>query len=357
VNVPFLDLSRNVSALRAELDAAAQRTLDEAQFVLGSAVEQFEHAWADTCGRAHAVAVASGTDAIAISLRATGIGAGHEVVTAANTCVPTVAAIEAAGATPVLADVDPETWTLEPDQLVAAIGPQTRAVVPVHLYGRPADPALLEVAREHGLGVVEDAAQAHDGPLLGGSAAAFSFYPTKNLGALGDGGALVTDDSALAERARRLRVYGEGERYRSDERGVNSRLDTLQAAFLLTKLPFLESWNARRRELAGRYLDALAGTALGLPADAPGHVWHLFVLRVSDRGAFRAALAEQGVQTAVHYARAVHQHPAYRHLDRDGGFPVAEALGREVVSLPLYPELTDEEAGAVLDAVVAFGSA
>jgi dTDP-3-amino-3,4,6-trideoxy-alpha-D-glucose transaminase len=345
MNVPFLDLSRSVRALRAELDAAAQRTLEEAQFVLGGAVEEFERAWAEACGRAHAVAVASGTDALALSLRAAGIGPGDEVVTAANTCVPTVAAIEAAGATPVLADVDPVTWTLDPERVAAVIGPQTRAVVPVHLYGRPADTALADL----GLTVIEDAAQAHGAPLGNGAAAAFSFYPTKNLGALGDGGALVTDDGALADRARRLRMYGEGERYRSDERGVNSRLDTLQAAFLLAKLPFLEQWTARRRELARRYLDAF--DEVGLPADHPDHVWHLFVVRVPDRGAFRAALAEQGVQTAVHYPRAVHEHPAYRHLG--GHFPVAEALAREVVSLPLYAELTDEEAETVVSAVAA----
>jgi dTDP-3-amino-3,4,6-trideoxy-alpha-D-glucose transaminase len=345
MNVPFLDLSRSVRALRAELDAAAQRTLDEAQFVLGGAVEEFERAWAEACGRAHAVAVASGTDALALSLRAAGIGPGDEVVTAANTCVPTVAAIEAAGATPVLADVDHVTWTLDPERVAAVIGPQTRAVVPVHLYGRPADTALADL----GLTVIEDAAQAHGAPLGNGAAAAFSFYPTKNLGALGDGGALVTDDGALADRARRLRMYGEGERYRSDERGVNSRLDTLQAAFLLAKLPFLEQWTARRRELARRYLDAF--DEVGLPADHPDHVWHLFVVRVPDRGAFRAALAEQGVQTAVHYPRAVHEHPAYRHLG--GHFPVAEALAREVVSLPLYAELTDEEAETVVSAVAA----
>jgi dTDP-3-amino-3,4,6-trideoxy-alpha-D-glucose transaminase len=345
VNVPFLDLSRNVRALRAELGAAAQRTLDEAQFVLGSAVAEFEGAWAAACGRAHAVAVASGTDALALSLRAAGIGAGDEVITAANTCVPTVAAIEAAGATPVLADVDEHTWTLDPERVAEAVGPRTRAVVPVHLYGRPAELPELE------LPVIDDAAQAHGVPLRG-VASAYSFYPTKNLGALGDGGAIATDDEAVAEHARRLRMYGEGERYRSDERGVNSRLDTLQAAFLLVKLPHFQEWQERRRALAQRYLHALAETELGLPADHAQHAWHLFVVRVPDRRAFRTALAERGVQTAVHYARAIHEHPAYRQLAGDGGFPVAEALAREVVSLPLYPELTDEEAEAVVKTVV-----
>jgi dTDP-4-amino-4,6-dideoxygalactose transaminase len=342
VNVAFLDLSRNVRALRAELDAAARRTFDDAQFVLGAAVAELERAWAAACGRAHAVGVASGTDALSLALRAAGIGAGDEVITAANTCVPTVAAIEAAGATPVLADVDPQTWTLDPERVAHAIGPRTRAVVPVHLYGRSAELPDL------GLPVVDDAAQAHGAPVRG-LASAYSFYPTKNLGALGDGGAVVTDDEAIAERARRLRTYGEGERYRSDERGVNSRLDTLQAAFLLAKLPYFKEWQARRRTLARRYLDALAETEVVLPLDHPEHVWHLFVVRVPDRGAFRAKLAERGIQTAVHYPRAVHEHPAYRHLA--GDFPVAEALAREVVSLPLYPELSDAEADAVIAAV------
>ena len=351
MRVPFLDLSRNVESLRAELDRAIAGVLDSGQFVLGTAVHEFERAWADACGARHAVGVASGTSALELTLRAAGVGEGGEVVTAANTCVPTVAAIEAAGAVPVLVDVDPQTWTMDPDELARAVGPLTRAVVPVHLYGRPCGPAVYDVAAEHGLVVVEDAAQSHGAMRGEGLASAFSFYPTKNLGALGDGGAIVTDDDDVAERARRLRAYGEEERYRSVERGVNSRLDAIQAAVLTAKLPYLGGWNERRRTLAARYLSELAGSELGLPKDVSGHVWHLFVVRSSDRDAFRSGLRARGVETAVHYPRAVHEHPAYRGLARRSGFPVAEALAREVVSLPLYPELTDDEAGRVVAAV------
>jgi dTDP-3-amino-3,4,6-trideoxy-alpha-D-glucose transaminase len=351
VNVSFLDLSRSVYALRAELDRAVAGVLDEGRFVLGPTVESFERAWSEATGAAHAVAVASGTDALALALRAAGVSLGDEVITAANTCVPTVAAIEAAGAAPVLADVDERTWTIDAGQVADVIGPRTRAVVPVHLYGRPAEHDVYAVADEHDVRVVEDAAQAHGAPRGSGVAAAYSFYPTKNLGSLGDGGALVTDDEWLADRARRLRVYGEEEQYRSVEPGVNSRLDALQAAVLNAKLPYLERWNRRRRELAEYYLEALAGCTLRLPADSPDHVWHLFVVRSDDRDSFRRELAERGIETAVHYPRAVHEHPAYAHLGRMGGFAVAEALAREVVSLPLYPELKDTEAEAVAGAV------
>ena len=358
MTVPFLDLSRSVAAVRGELDRSLAAVLDTGRFVLGPAVAEFEREWAEATAAAHAVGVASGTDALALALRAAGVSLGDEVVTAANTCVPTVAAIEAAGAAPVLVDVRDDTWTIDADRLSEAIGPRTRAVVPVHLYGRRVDDAVFEVARAHELVVVEDAAQAHGLPRGDGVAAAYSFYPTKNLGSLGDGGALVTDDERVAERARRLRVYGEEERYRSVEPGVNSRLDELQAAVLLAKLPYLAEWNARRRALAERYLAALAEADVRLPVAGGDHVWHLFVVRVADRDTFQRVMLERGVETAVHYPRAVHEHPAYAHLARDGGFPVAEALAREVVSLPLYPELRDDEAGLVIDALsAAFSSA
>lgn len=306
--------------------------------------------------------VASGTDAIELALRALGIEVGDEVVTAAATCVPTVAAIESAGATPVLADVDPETGTLDPEALAAACTQRTRAVVPVHLYGQCADMApILAVARERGLRVVEDAAQAHGAEYGGrragtlGDAAAFSFYPTKNLGALGDAGIVVTDDPAVAERVRALRSYGERERYVSVEWGRNSRLDTLQAAVLATKLPFLERWTERRRELAARYHDGLAGTGLVLPVEAPGrrHVYHLFVVRSLRRDVLREQLAARGVETLVHYPRPIHGHPAYAHLARGGALLArSERLAAEALSLPLYPDLRDDEAEQVVAAVV-----
>jgi dTDP-3-amino-3,4,6-trideoxy-alpha-D-glucose transaminase len=360
VNVPFLDLSRAVAASRAELDGAVARVLDESRYVLGPQVEAFEQAFAAWCGAAYAVGVASGTDALALALRAVGVGPGDEVVTAANTCVPTVAAIEAAGGRPVLADVDGRTRTLDPERLVDACTERTRAIVPVHLYGRCADMGPIRaLAAERRLAVVEDAAQAHGAALGGrragalGDAAAFSFYPTKNLGALGDGGAVVTDDPDLAERVRMLRSYGERERYDSVASGTNSRLDTLQAAVLLARLPGVEAANERRRAIAARYTEALAGLPLELPDEPVGgvHAFHLYVVSVADRERFRAGLAERGVETLVHYARAIHEHPAYRGLARPGELDVSERLAREVVSLPLYPELTDDEAEAVVAAV------
>lgn len=352
--MPFLDLARSVGALRGELEGAIGRTLEQARFVGGSPVEEFERAWAEYCGAAYAVGVASGTDALELALRAAGIGPGDEVVTAANTCVPTVAAIESAGATPVLADADPVSRTLDPEAVGRAIGPRTRAIVPIHLYGRCADlDPILALARDHGLVVVEDAAQAHGAEYRGrragalADAAAFSFYPTKNLGALGDAGAVVTSDATLAERVRMLRSYGESERYRSVLAGRNSRLDTVQAAVLLAKLPHLDAWNARRRELATLYRDSLADLPIELPDEPVDglHAFHLYVVRVPERERVRVELSRAGVETLVHYDRAVHQHPAYARLGRE--LPVSERLAGEVLSLPLYTELTDEEANAV----------
>ncbi len=355
--MPFLDLRAETASVRADLDAALACTLDEARFVGGSAVAEFERAWAAFCGTTHAVGVASGTAALELALRAAGVTSGDEVIVPANTCIPTVAAVETAGATPVLVDANPVAWTLDPDGLADAVTPRARAVVPVHLYGRPAErEGILSLARERELTVVEDAAQAHGARGVGsfGAAAAFSFYPTKNLGALGDAGAIVSDDDEVAERARRLRNYGEDARYHSVEEGTNSRLDTLQAAVLLAKLPHLVRWNERRRELAARYDRLLADLPLDRPEWDDAAVWHLYVVRVRDRDAFRRALEARGVETAVHYPRAVHEHPAYRHLARPGGFPVAEALAREVVSLPLHPSLTDAEQDAVVEAIAAW---
>jgi dTDP-4-amino-4,6-dideoxygalactose transaminase len=351
VNVPFLDLTRGVEALRGEIDAAIAGVLDRGQFVLGARVTEFEEAFAAFCGARESVGVASGTDAIAIALRAVGVEPGDEVIVPANTCVPTVAAVEAVGATPVLADVDPGTWTLDPAAAAAAVTGRTRAVVPVHLYGLCAD---VEGLRGLGLSIVEDAAQAHGADVNGrragtlGDAAAFSFYPTKNLGALGDGGAVVTNDPAAAAAARSLRAYGERERYESVQSGWNSRLDELQAAILLVKLRRLEEWDARRREIAARY-DELELDRQSVP-DGFRHVYHLYVIRVPDRDAFQKRLAERGIQTAIHYPRAIHEHPAYAHLVRPG-LGVSERLAAEVVSLPLYPELTDDEVDAVVEAL------
>ena len=362
MKVPFLDLRRRVEALRPELDRALGSVLDGGRFAGGPVVEELERRFAAFCGARHAVAVASGTDAIEIALRAAGVGSGDEVITAANTCVPTVAGIERAGATPVLVDADLDSRTLDPASLAGAVTERTRAIVPVHLYGRCADmEPILAFARERGLLVIEDAAQAHGAEHAGSragslaDAAAFSFYPTKNLGALGDGGAVVTNDDGIAERARLLREYGEDERYHSVLHGSNSRLDPLQASVLLVGLDRLEGWNARRRELAAFYLDALHGAELSLPADDPHgrHAFHLFVVLAARRDELRGRLAERGIETLVHYPRAVHQHPAYASLARPGLLERSERLAAEALSLPLYPELTDAEAEAVAAAVLA----
>jgi len=362
VKVPFLELGRETEEVHAPVSRALEEALRESRFTLGPAVGASELAWASFCGAGHAVGVASGTDALALALGAVGVGPGDEVVTAANTCVPTVAAIVQAGAAPVLADVDPRTGTLDPASAASAVTERTRAIVPVHLYGQCAEmEPILAVARARGLSVVEDAAQAHGAEYRGrragtlADAAAFSFYPTKNLGALGDAGAVVTDDGEVAERVRLARSYGESTRYLSVTRAASSRLDTVQAAVLAAKLPRLAPWNERRRSLAGTYLERLAGTDLELPAEAPDrrHVYHLFPVRTPRRDALRRALEALGVETLVHYPRPVHKHPAYADLARsDGALSVSERLSAETLSLPLYPQLRDEEQSAVCEAVL-----
>jgi dTDP-4-amino-4,6-dideoxygalactose transaminase len=365
VSVPFLDLRRQS---REDAEAALARVLDRGLYILSEEVAQFEAAFADYCGTRHAVGVASGTDAITVALLAAGIGPGDEVITAPNTCVPTLVGIERAGARPVLADVDPTTYTLDPFEVERRLTPRTRAIVPVHLYGQTADMGLLlELARAHDLLVVEDCAQAHGAKHAGrragslGAAGAFSFYPTKNLGCLGDGGAITTDDDEIAAQARLLRSYGERERFNHVLRGLNSRLDEFQAAVLTLRLGSLDAGNGRRRELAATYTAALEGSAVVCPAEGSlnRHVYHLYVLQVESRDPVRSLLAERGIGTGVHYPLPMHRQPAYVDLDVPGGFPVAEALCSRVLSLPLSPEHTDEEiavaAAAVAEVSAAFG--
>jgi dTDP-4-amino-4,6-dideoxygalactose transaminase len=352
VTVPFLDLSRETTRFRPQIDEAIDRVLGSGRFILTAEDESFERAFAAYCETSEAVGVASGTDAITIALLAAGVRPGDEVITAANTCVPTIVGIERAGAVPVLADVEAISYTLDPEQVERRLTPRTKAILPVHLYGQTADvDALLELAEPRGLLVIEDCAQAHGARLRGrragsiGHAAAFSFYPTKNLGALGDGGAVVTSDGAIAERARLLRNYGERQRFEHVLRGLNSRLDALQAAVLGAKLPHLDDANARRRAHAALYDTELAGSGLATPVEADGreHVYHLYVVQADDRDGFRARLGAEGIGTAVHYPRPIHQQPAYTELDVPGGFPVAERLTGRIASLPFSADHTDDE--------------
>lgn len=365
--VPFGDLARQAAELGPELTDALTRVAAGGWYVLGAELRAFEQEWAAYCGAAEAVGVASGAEALYLALAALDVGPGHEVVTVANACVYQAAAIVQAGARPVFVDVDPASHNLDPERLEAAITPATRAIMPVHLYGRLADMAAVNaVAARHSLPVIEDAAQAHGawradgaGRLRAGSASAvacFSFYPSKNLGALGDAGALTTGDPALAERLRRLRMYGWSEKYVSAEPGGrNSRLDEIQAAALRVKLRRLDAWNAARRERAGWYRELLAGLPLALPTDEPGHAYHLFVIACDERDRLRAHLQAAGVGCDVHYPLPAHLQPIYAGLGhRPGDLPHTEAAAARILSLPLYPELTRGEVEYVAESVRGF---
>jgi dTDP-4-amino-4,6-dideoxygalactose transaminase len=343
-----IDLKAQYLSIQPEVDAALARVLASGQFILGAEVEAFEREFAQTCGVDHAVGVDSGTSAIQLSLLACGTGAGDEVITVSNTAVATVAAIELTGAKPVLVDIHPQTLTLDPSKLEPALTSRTCAVVPVHLFGCPADlKPILDFARAHGLFVVEDCAQAHGAKYHGqsvggwGHLSAFSFYPTKNLGAYGDGGAVLTNDPALAERVRLLREYGWRDRI-SEQKGINARLDEMQAAILRVKLHYLEQWNDRRRELVILYQSLLADI-LRLPVEPPKtrHAYHQFVVRHPRRNVLRTYLREHDIHTQIHYPVPIHFQPAYRNLGVP--LPVTESAADQILSLPLYPELRNED--------------
>lgn len=366
MDVPFGDLQRHYQAIQEEVDAAVRRVLTSGWYILGPEVRAFEEEFAAMCEVEHAVGVASGTEALQLALAALGVGRGDEVITVPNAGVPGTVAIVQAGARPVFVDVEEDSYNIDPVQLELAITPRTKAVMPVHLYGRPADMAsILQVCHRHDLFVVEDCAQAHgahyhDWPVgASGDLGCFSFYPTKNLGCFGDGGMVVTDDDTLADRLGRLRVYGWGRKYYSElSGGTNSRLDELQAAILRAKLPHLPAWNRARRERARWYDELLAGSGVRTPAPPPSkveHVYHLYVIRSPQRDALRTYLREWGIGSDVHYPLPTHLQPIYAHLGyRAGDLPVSERLAREVLSLPIYPELTQEEVETVAAAVRAF---
>ena len=362
--IDFLNLKLVNAPHRAAIDAAVARVLDSGWYVLGREVEAFEQAFAAYCGTRHCIGVANGLDALHLILRAYGIGPGDEVIVPSNTFIATWLAVSHAGATPVPVEPDEFTHNIDPQRLEAAITPRTRAIIPVHLYGQPADmDPIMAIAGAHGLKVIEDAAQAQGARYHGrragslGDAAGFSFYPGKNLGALGDGGAITTNDAALAERLHQLRNYGARRKYQHELAGFNSRLDELQAAVLAAKLPHLDAENAARAACAARYLQALQGLPLGLPHVLPGAepVWHLFVLRSPDRDALQAALREQGIGTLVHYPLACHRQAAYANQAWPP-LPLAERLQDEVLSLPIAPYLGSGEIQAVADAVRRFAA-
>ena len=362
--VPFVDLQTDYQELKPEIDAAIQQVLDTSSYILGPAVSAFEPAFADFCQVDHAVGVNSGYSAIELALRALGIGPGDEVITQANTFIATILPIVNVGATPVLVDIEPHYYNLDPLQLESAITPATRAIMPVHLYGHPADMTpILDIAQRHNLLVIEDAAQAHGATHNGrrtgglGNAAAFSFYPAKNLGAFGDAGALTTNDPDVAQKVRLLSNLGQPVKYLHDLHGFNFRMASVQAAILGVKLTRLEAWNANRRNLARRYNELLAGLPIVTPAEAPWaeHVYHLYIIRTSRRQALQDHLAQHGVASALHYPVPPHLQKALKHLgygQRD--FPLTERYAHEILSLPMYPSMTEAAQDRVVEVLRQF---
>jgi dTDP-4-amino-4,6-dideoxygalactose transaminase len=365
ISVPFLDLAAQHRPIADELVAAFRDAVDHAAFVGGPAVEAFEAQFAAFCGVGHAIGVSNGTDALRLAFAAAGIGPGDEVITAPNTFIATTEAISQVGATVVFADVDPSTRLLDPAAAEAAITPRTKAIVPVHLYGQPAPmDAFRAIADRHGLLLVEDAAQAQGARWAGVRAgaladvAAFSFYPGKNLGSLGEGGAITTNDEGLARRVRILREHGQSRKYYHEVEGFNARLHAIQARFLSIKLPHLDGWNEARRRHAATYAEQLAGIdGVRLPGARPEAepIWHLYVVETENRDDLAAFLKDRGIATGLHYPFPLHMLPPYAHLGHgEGAFPNAERSCREVLSLPMFPELLPEQIDAVADGIRAW---
>lgn len=364
MNIPLVDLRAQYRDIKPEIDAAVLRVIENTNFILGDEVLAFEEAFADYCQTRFAVGIASGTAALHLVLRACGIGPGDEVITSPFTFIATAEAISQAGGRPVFVDIDPTTYNIDPARIEPAMTPRTKAIMPVHLYGQPAemDP-IMEIARRHGLRVIEDAAQAHGAEYREqragsiGDAGCFSFYPSKNLGACGDAGMVVTNDPELAERVRLLRNHGRQEKYIHLMEGYGERLDALQAAILAVKLKHLEAWIEQRRAHARLYDQLLAEVGIAIPqvADGVWHVYHLYVIRVVERERVRLALKERGIATGVHYPLPLHLQPAYAHLGcHRGDFPVAERAAEEVLSLPMYPELTPDQQEYVAESMARF---
>jgi dTDP-4-amino-4,6-dideoxygalactose transaminase len=368
--IPLVDLKAQYVSIKGEIDRTIASVLESGQFILGGEVAAFEQDFAAYCGAAHCVGLNSGTSALHLAMLAAGVGPGDEVITVPFTFVATVAAIHYTGATPVFVDIDPVSYTMDPGLLERAITARTKAIVPVHLYGQPADmDPILEIARRHGKIVVEDAAQAHGteyknrraGSL--GDIGCFSFYPGKNLGAYGEAGAIVTNNPEFARNIRALRDWGQSRRYYHDLRGFNYRMEAMQGAILRVKLRHLERWTEARRCNARLYREALANAGIGLPAEAPHsrHVYHVFAVRTSGRDAMVRNLADAGVQAGIHYPIPVHLQPAYTETRyKEGDFPVSEQIAKEVLSLPMFPEMTkaqiDTVVGIIVSSTTAAGS-
>lgn len=361
MKVPFLNLAATYNELQGEIDAALQRVMNSGWYIMGAEVEAFEAEFASYCQVKHCIGVGNGLEALHLILRALNVGPGDEVIVPSNTYIATWLAVSNTGATPVPVEPEFDTCNIDPRAVEAAVTSRTKVILAVHLYGLPADmDPLREIARRHGLKLVEDCAQSHGARYKGrrtgslGDAAGFSFYPGKNLGAYGDGGAVTTDDDALAARVRALRNYGSSVKYHNEEKGFNSRLDELQAALLRVKLPHLDAWNERRGAFAARYLEELAGSGVTLPVipEYAEPIWHLFVVRHPQRDRLQQRLAELGVNTLIHYPIPPHLQPAYAGSGfRKGEFPIAERMAEEVLSLPMGPHLDEEELAAVIGAV------
>lgn len=362
MTIPFLDLRAAYLELKPEIDAAVARVMDSGWYVLGPEVEAFENEWAAFCGASHAIGVANGLDALTLALRALDIGPGDEVIVPSNTYIATWLAVSGLGAIPVPVEPDAATYNMNPSLVEDAITPRTRVILPVHLYGQPADmDPILDIARRRGLRVIEDAAQAHGARYKGqrigalGDLVCWSFYPGKNLGAFGDAGAVTTNDIGLAERVALLRNYGSRQKYLNEEAGMNSRLDPVQAALLRVKLAVLEEWTERRRAVAAAYTKGLNQTSLILPhvPDWAEPAWHLYVVRCSDRDAMRARLAEAGVSTLIHYPVPPHMQQAYADLRMaSDDLPLARDLSEQVLSLPIGPHIPEDLQHDILEIVI-----
>ena len=361
VKVPYLDLKAQYQSIKPEIDAAIACVLDSCQFVLGSEVAAFEQDFAKYCGTSDCIALNSGTSALHLALLAGKVGPGDEVITVPFTFVASVAAVLYAGARPVLVDIEPRSLTMDPAAVEAAITPRTKAILPVHLYGQSADmDPIMDLARRHGLVVIEDAAQAHGAKYKGrpvgsiGDMACFSFYPGKNLGACGEGGAVTTNNPEYARAVRMLRDWGQDRKYHHVLRGFNYRMEGFQGAILRVKLRHLEIWTETRRAIAYKYHELLADSELELPLELPGtrHVYHVYTIRTADRESLRAGLEKLGIQTAIHYAIPAHLQPAYADLGYDkGSLPQSESAAEQVLSLPIYPELAEDAVRLVAEAV------